>query len=69
MEIIDNLFDFMNGATEHGTDNKSYKCGVSDTSPHLSLCDKLINDISNMKALKFLWASLNKRRFLLFVRP
>ena len=47
VEIIDNLFDSMNGGTEHGTDNKPYKCGVSHTSPHLSLWDNLINDIPN----------------------
>ena len=37
VEIIDNLFDSMNGATENVTDNKAYKCGISNTPPHLLL--------------------------------
>ena len=49
VEIIDNLFDSMNGATENGTDNKAYKCGISDTSLHLLLWDKLSNNILKWK--------------------
>ena len=49
VEIIDNLFDSMNGATEHRSDNKPYKCGISDTPPHLLLWDKLPNDIPKWK--------------------
>lgn len=34
IEISQNLLAFMNGPTQHGTDDKPYRCGVSNTSEH-----------------------------------
>lgn len=50
-ELIDNLFDSLNGWTKHAKDGKQYRCVLKNGSPHLELWSKLLPEITNWKLI------------------
>jgi hypothetical protein len=50
-ELIDNLFDSLNGWTKHAKEGKQYKCVLKSNSPHLELWSKLLPEIANWKLI------------------
>lgn len=50
-ELIDNLFDSLNGYTKHAQDGKKYRCVLRNDSPHLELWSKLLPEITDWKLI------------------
>jgi len=45
-QLIDDLFDSLNGHKQYNDDNKTYRIVLKDDSPHVELWSKLISEIS-----------------------
>lgn len=50
-ELVDNLFDSLNGYTKHAKDGKQYRSVLRNGSPHLELWNKLLPEITNWKLI------------------
>lgn len=50
-ELIDNLFDSLNGWTKRAKDGKMYRCVLRNGSPHLELWSKLLLEITDWKLI------------------
>lgn len=49
VEIIDDLFDSLNGSTINRDDGKKYRCCLQDSSPHLELYSALLSEMTKWK--------------------
>lgn len=50
-ELIDNLFDSLNGWTKYPKDGKQYRCVLRNDSSHLELWNKLLPEITDWKLI------------------
>lgn len=50
-QLMDNIFDSLNGSSLTPLDTKVYRCALSDTSPHLELWSKFLNDLNLWKLI------------------
>lgn len=50
-QLIDDLFDSLNGHTQHNDDNKTCKTVLKDDSPHMTFWSKLIPEINAWKLI------------------